>query len=174
MLKYKDYTLKAHLKWRTYVENKLIELRAIFEGDDYQQDYYFKVLNGKLKYRKGTFGALITHYERFTIDNIEKTTVYRYDVNPSEEEIQKLFNRYDLIGEINKSRSLYQINNLTIHLDKLENGEEYIEVEAKDFEDRYSELELQNQCQQIFENIGISKNDLLTTGYINPLALNRN
>ena len=55
---------------------------------------------------------------------------------------------------------------MTIHLDKLENGEEFIEVEAKDFEDLYSELELQNQCQQIFENIGISKDELLTTGYI--------
>ena len=166
MLNYKDFTLKACLKNRIIVEQKLLDLGAIFQGEDYQQDYYFRVSNGKLKYRKGTLGTLITHYERFSIDKIEKTTVYRYDVNPSEEEVQKLYDRFDLIGELHKIRSLYQMNNLTIHLDKLENGEEFIEVEAKDFEDLYSELELQNQCQQIFENIGISKDELLTTGYI--------
>jgi predicted adenylyl cyclase CyaB len=166
MLKYKDFTLKAFLKSRAKIEQKLLELGARFEGDDYQQDYYFKVSNGKLKYRKGTLGTLITHYERFSIVDIEKTKVYRYDVNPTEEEVQKLYNSFDIVGEIHKSRSLYQINNLTIHLDKLENGEEYIEVEAKDFEELYTELELQNQCQQIFEKIGISQNELLTTGYI--------
>lgn len=166
MLNYKDFTLKARLKNRKLVEQKLHDFGAIFQGEDYQQDFYFRVPYGKLKYRKGTLGNLITHYERFSIDNIEKTTVYRYEVNPSEDEVQKLYDRFDLIGEINKNRSLYQINNLTIHLDKLENGEEFIEVEAKDFEERYSELELQNQCQQIFSTIGISKEELLPTGYI--------
>lgn len=166
MLNYKDFTLKARLKNRKIVEQKLLAFGAIFQGEDDHQDFYFRVPYGKLKYRKGTLGNLITHYERFSIDNIEKTTVYRYEVNPTEDEIQKLYDRFDLIGEINKNRSLYQINNLTIHLDKLENGEEFIEVEAKDFEECYSELELQNQCQQIFSTIGISKEELLPTGYI--------
>ena len=93
MVNYKDFTLKARLKNRSAVEQKLLELGAILEGDDYQQDYYFRILNGKLKYRKGTLGTLITHYERFSIDKIEKTTVYRYDVNPSENEVKKLYDR---------------------------------------------------------------------------------
>jgi predicted adenylyl cyclase CyaB len=167
MLTYKDFTLKAHLNSRSEIEQKLIELGARFEGEDYQLDYYFKVSTGKLKYRKGTLGTLITHYERFSIDNIEKTAVYRYDINPSEEEVRQLYTNFDLVGEIQKSRSLYQINNLTIHLDKLENGDEFIEVEAKDFEELYTELDLQNQCHQLFEKMGISKNELLKTGYVN-------
>ena len=89
MLNYKDFTLKACLKNRIIVEQKLLDLGAIFQGEDYQQDYYFRVSNGKLKYRKGTLKTLITHYERFILDNIEKTSVYRYDINPSEEDVKK-------------------------------------------------------------------------------------
>ena len=166
MLNYLDCTLKARIQHVEDLTCRLIELGAQYMGLDRQHDTYFEVPHGKLKYRKGTLGTLITHYERTVVDLVEKTQVYRYDVNPSEDEVKKLYDRFDLIGEIHKSRSLYQKNNLTIHLDKLENGEEFIEVEAKDFEDLYSELELQNQCQQIFENIGISKDELLTTGYI--------
>lgn len=166
MVNYKDFTLKAHLRDRTSVEQKLLEFGAEFRGVDDQQDIYFKVLNGKLKYRKGTLGTLITHYERFSMDNIEKTTVYRYDINPTQEQIQELFSNFDIIGEIEKSRTLYQINNLTIHLDQFDNGVDFIEVEAKDFEEIYSDVALQNQCRQIFDYIGISKDDLLETGYI--------
>ena len=167
MLNYKDCTLKPYLKNRVSVEEKLIELGAVYDGIEYQQDFYFRVSNGKLKYRKGTLKTLITHYERFILDNIEKTSVYRYDINPSEEDVQKLFSNYDVIGQVSKSRSLFQLNNITIHLDKLENGEEFIEVEAKDFDERFDELVLKNQCLLLFEDLRISYQEHLPTGYLN-------
>ena len=166
MLNYKDFTLKALHNNREKLEMKLVELGSQFLGEDYQQDYYFKISKGKLKFRKGTLGTLITHYERILVDNMEKTIVYRYDINPLEEDIQRLFTSCELIGETQKLRKLYQLKNVTIHLDELLNGQNYIEVEAKDFDDSYTELELRKQCQFLFEQLSVKESDLLETGYM--------
>ena len=168
MLKYKDFTLKARLYEMDVFEQKLLKLEAKYLGEDYQQDYYFKIATGKLKFRKGTIGTLITHYERILVDKMEKTIVYRYEVNPTDLQIQHLYASNEFIGETKKNRKLYQLHNMTFHLDELSNGERYIEVEAKDFDDSYTENELQNQCLSIFEQLGVKKFDLIETGYMKP------
>ena len=121
MLNYKDVTQKARLANADVIASALIVMGASFVGEDHQQDTYFRVQNGKLKYRRGTLGALITHYERIALGSLEKTHVYRYDVNPSE---------------------------------------------AKDYSNSFSEMDLQSQCQVLFEKLGIASDDLRQTGYL--------
>ncbi len=166
MLNYLDCTLKARIKHVEDLTCRLIELGAQYMGLDRQHDTYFEVPHGKLKYRKGTLGTLITHYERTVVDLVEKTQVYRYDVNPSEDEIRKLFLNFKVVGETEKSRTLYQLNNVTIHLDDLPDGNSFIEVEAKDFGNEKSPSELQSQCLELFQRLGIPKSDYIPTGYL--------
>ena len=166
MLNYQDVTLKARISNVPLLEAHLQAIGARYIGEDQQQDYYFTCSMGKLKYRKGTMGTLITHYERVQLGNAEKTLVYRYDVNPSEEEVQQLFALHAVIGETQKSRKLYQLENSTIHLDVLPSGENFIEVEAKDYAEQFSIPELEEQCQSLFEQLGIKQVDLIQTGYL--------
>lgn len=166
MLNYKDVTQKARLSDADAIASTLLAMGALFVGEDHQHDTYFRVQNGKLKYRKGTRGTLITHYERIAVGPLEKTRVYRYDVNPSEAEVQQLFTTAECIGETLKIRKQYQFQNVAIHLDKLPNGENYIEVEAKDYSNLYAETDLQQQCKALFEKLGISTNALVQTGYL--------
>ena len=97
---------------------------------------------------------------------MEKTHVYRYDVNPTEAEVQQLFVTAERIGETHKIRKQYQFQNVTVHLDELPNGENYIEVEAKDYSNSFSEEDLQSQCKDLFEKLGIASVDLMQTGYL--------
>lgn len=166
MMKYKDFTLKARLYDKDGIHEKLTQLGFKYEGEDYQQDYYFKTPKGKLKYRKGNNSTLIAHYERVQLNNIEKTVVYRYEVNPSELQIQYLFSSKVLLVKHKKNRKLYLSKNVSIHIDELSKEEIYIEIEAKDFNENYTELELQNQCKSIFNELGIIKSNLIKTGYI--------
>ena len=46
-----------------------------------------------------------------SINNTEKTLVYRYEVNPSELQIQYLFSTKELIGKTQKKRKLYKLKN---------------------------------------------------------------
>jgi predicted adenylyl cyclase CyaB len=166
MLKYQDCTLKARIQHVDAITHRLIDLGAQYLGLDMQHDTYFEVPNGKLKYRKGTLGTLITHYERTLVDQVEKTQVYRYDINPSEEELKQLHMNFKVIGETQKSRTLYQFDNLTIHLDELPDGQSFIEVEAKDFDNTKISAELQMQCLELFARMGISESDCIPTGYL--------
>ena len=166
MLNYLDCTLKARIQHVEDLTCRLIELGAQYMGLDRQHDTYFEVPHGKLKYRKGTLGTLITHYERTVVDLVEKTQVYRYDVNPSEDEIRKLLLNFKVVGETEKSRTLYQLNNVTIHMDQLPDGNSFIEVEAKDFENKIIPSELQAQCLELFQRLGIPKSDYIPTGYL--------
>lgn len=166
MLNYKDVTQKARLANADAIASALIAMGASFVGEDHQYDIYFQVQTGKLKFRHGTLSTLITHYERIAVGPWEKTHVYRYDVNLSEAEVQQLFSTAERIGETQKIRKQYQFQNVIIHLDKLPNGENYIEVEAKDYSNSFSEEDLQSQCMNLFEKLGIAEASLLPTGYL--------
>ena len=43
MMKYKDFTLKARLYDKDGIHEKLTQLGFKYDGEDYQQDYYFKL-----------------------------------------------------------------------------------------------------------------------------------
>lgn len=166
MLNYQDVTLKARVSNVEQIEVRLVDVGACYIGEDHQHDIYFTCTVGKLKFRNGTLGTLITHYERILMDCAEKTHVYRYDVNPSEEEVHQLYAMHEVIGETHKIRKLYQLENVSIHLDLLPSGEKFIEVEAKDYAEIFSEEQLKMQCQKLFEDLQLTNVDRLETGYL--------
>ena len=166
MLPYKDFTQKAVLKDVERMRKRILSLEFQFLGEEFQHDFYFKVVRGKLKYRRGSAKNLITHYERILSDNGERTVVYRYDLNPTQEEIQLLKSSNELIGEVRKQREIYCKENIFIHLDVLESGERFIEVEVKDFDKQFSEEELKLSCYTTFLQLGFYPEDLINTGYL--------
>lgn len=165
-LPYKDFTIKARIFNGEKVEETLLSLKAEFIGTDIQTDHYFEIEKGKLKWREAVIENLITHYERFHDSGIERTIVYRYDLNPTEEQIKELSQNRKLIGVIQKQRKIYQWHNVKIHLDKLPNEEEFIEIEAIDRDDRYSVDELKNHCVEVKAMLNIQESDLMKTGYL--------
>lgn len=163
---YKDYTIKARVTSNKVVEEMLAQLHSIFVGIDHQTDIYFKVDRGKLKLRQGTIENLITHYERTHEGDAEKTEVFRYDVNPSAKEIEHLKSTHHQIGVVQKERKIYFVNNIKVHLDKLLNGEEFIELEAIDRENKFTNEELKQQCLDLKNKLGIRESDQVQTGYL--------
>ncbi len=162
---YKDFTLKAKLKDFDATELLIKNMPSEFIGTDYQTDYYFETSKGKLKLRKGTIENLITHYERVVEAGMERTVVYRYDINPREEQINDLANNYKKTGTTKKERKIYLVDNIKIHLDKLPNGDEFIEIETIDVDNKFSSEELKTQCLKIKYLLGIKDEELLSTGY---------
>lgn len=166
MPNYKDFTLKAKLDSFQSIETILKSMEAMCVGVDLQTDYYFNTEVGKLKYRKGTIENLITHYERKVIDGIEKTTVYRYDKNPSPEDINTLKSTHEQIGIVVKERKIFTIENIKIHLDRLPDNQLFIEVEAIDRDVKFTDDELKEQCYSLLAKLFISEDNLIKTGYL--------
>jgi adenylate cyclase class 2 len=163
---YKDYTIKARISSGSLLEEKLNKLNARFVGVDVQTDTYFETTNGKLKLREGTIENLITHYERTLDHGAEKTKVFRYDVNPTKTEIEDLKRSHRQIGIIQKERKIYFIEHIKVHLDKLPNGEEFIELEAIDRLNQFSDDELKGQCLDLKDKLNITESEVIQTGYL--------
>ena len=164
-LPYQDFTLKAKVSNPEKMEKILRELNASFVGTDFQKDIYFNAAKGKLKWRQGSIENLITHYERIDENGLERTVVYQYDLNPTHEQISKLYNDYKVIGFIEKERKIFYLGNVKIHLDKMKDNQTFIEIEAIDREGNQSTDKLRSQCLRIKEKLGIEDVDLIKTGY---------
>lgn len=164
-LPYKDFTIKARLIDLPKVEKKLKVLNAQFLGVDQQKDTYFKVSSGKLKLREGNIENLITHYERIQDNGLEKTIVYRYDVNPTSDDIAKLFDHHEQLGIIQKERRIYFLNAIKIHIDSLPDGNTFIEIECIDRSNSRADDELKKECFDLIMKLGIPESDLIQTGY---------
>ncbi|MEL6535753.1 MAG: CYTH domain-containing protein [Bacteroidota bacterium] len=164
-LRYQDVTLKAQLYELLSVENKLRAMNARFAGVDVQTDTYYEVDRGKLKWRQGTVESLITHYERTEQDGVETTTVFRYDLDPTEEDLYDLRREHRTLGEIHKTRQIFWVGTLKVHLDTLPTGEFFVEIEAIDQCKKVAHATLLEQAHALREQLGISKDDLVPTGY---------
>lgn len=167
MENYQDFTLKAVIKNHEEVWSRLQHLGAEFIGTDHQTDHYFETERGKLKWRQGTIENLITHYERIHEGGLERTIVYRYDVNPGPEAVAELQQRYKPVGIVKKKRSIFWLANVKIHLDTVDQ-DSFIELEAIDRENQFTAAQLQARCRHVQHLIGISDQDIIPTGYLRP------
>ena len=165
-LDYKDYTLKARVIDLDPLHARLKELNATFVGTDYQRDHYFATTKGKLKWRQGTIENLITHYERITEQEAERTIVYRYDLHPTPEDLVQLQKSNELIQIIEKTRHIYLIAHIKIHLDLLPSGDQFLEIEAIDRANQFSHAELTQQCTDLQRELGIPSENRIPTGYL--------
>lgn len=166
-LTYQDFTIKARANSFERVKELLQQLGATRLGMDEQTDTYFKTDKGKLKLRVGTIENLITHYERFLQDGLERTVVYRYDLNPTQHQINELLHRGEQIGQVRKQRAIYLWKNHKIHLDKV--GVEYfVEIETIDRQMLHTQKQLRDLCWELKEKLEICDEDLIPTGYFNP------
>ncbi len=164
-LDYKDYTLKARVTDLDIFHARLKKLNATFVGTDHQRDHYFATTKGKLKWRQGAIENLITHYERIAEQGAERTIVFRYDLHPTPEDIEQLQRSTKLVLVIQKTRHIYLIEHVKVHLDHLPSGDQFIEIEAIDRSNRFSYSELMQHCFDLQQKLGILPENLIPTGY---------
>ena len=164
---YQDFSAKARCANSAQVRCVLHELGARFVGTDHQRDTYYATEYGKLKLREGTLEHLLIHYERRSdASGTEHTRVYRYDHHPTSTQVAAVVAGRPVLGVVEKTRAIYFLGTIKIHLDTFLNGEEFVEVEAIDQEGRYLPEELRQQCLAVLFRFGLTEKDLLTNGYL--------
>jgi len=162
---YKDFTVKVRVTYPEEVERKLMALKAEFMGEYEQTDHYFSATKGKLKWRKGNIENVIMHYERVSEGGVERTVVYRYDVNPTESDIDALKQHHQALGAVKKKRRIFYLSHVKIHLDEF-CGEHFLEIEAIDEHNVFSYDQLKVHCRAIQQQLGFSDQDVIPTGYL--------
>jgi adenylate cyclase class IV len=167
----KSIEIKAICSDLNRIEKILVENEAEFLGIDHQIDTYFKVQNGRMKLREGNIENYLIHYLRPNQEGPKKSIITIYKNTPQSTLKKLLETSLGVLTVIDKERKIYFIDNVKFHLDKVENIGTFIEIEALDKMDLFSELDLKNQCEKYMDLFEIKDSNLVSHSY-SDLALN--
>ena len=135
-----------------------------------QEDYYFYVPNGRLKLRltQANKGQLI-YYDR-PDEHGPKVSNYKiYETDVPDRLLELLGSSYGIRSTVRKKRYLYIFNRTRIHLDKVKDLGNFIELEVVlGAGDSYEEGK--TEAQYLIERLGIEKQDLVSCSYIDLLG----
>lgn len=166
----KSIEIKAICSDLNRIEKILVENEAEFLGIDHQIDTYFNVQNGRMKLREGNIENYLIHYLRPNQEGPKKSIITIYKNTPQSTLKKLLETSLGVLTVIDKERKIYFIDNVKFHLDKVENIGTFIEIEALDKMDLFSELDLKNQCEKYMDLFEIKDSNLVSHSY-SDLAL---
>ncbi len=160
-----NFEIKAKLKDRANVEHRLRALGAKCLWTLRQMDTFFNVPRGWLKLREadGRPPELIA-YERSTEVAGPRSSFYEVMALKDLEGWKRLLGRVLPVDRIvKKERTLWIYQHTRVHLDRVEQLGEFLELETvvEGISDREAHLE----TQRLLETLGIERSDLIAVPY---------
>ncbi len=140
---------------------------ARFEGEDHQVDTYFKVSNGRLKLREGNIENSLIFYSRPNQAGPKQSDVVMSAVPPNSELRSVLAKALGVLTTVDKRREIYFVENVKVHLDRVEGLGQFLEVEA--IGDKSETGRLREQCEAFLREFGVCQTDLLQGSYSDML-----
>ena len=157
--------IKAKCKSIVIIKGILDANNADFKGVDHQIDTYFKVPNGRMKFREGNIENSLIHYDRPNQAGPKKSNYVLYHPHPDSSLKQLLTQANGILVVVDKLRSIYFIANVKFHVDEVKGLGHFMEIEAIDSDDSIGEEKLLEQCQFYLNLLGIQNDDLIENSY---------
>jgi len=104
--------IKARCKNPVTIKEILASRNADFKGVDHQIDTYFKVSNGRMKFREGNIENSLIHYNRPNQAGPKKSDYILYHPQPDSSLKQLLTQANGILVVVDKLRSIYFIENV--------------------------------------------------------------
>lgn len=155
---------RDHVRIREILKLK----NARFVGDDHQIDTYFRVPQGRLKLREGDIENALIFYSRPNQAGPKQSDVALAKVPPQSDLRPVLTKALGVLVAVDKRREIYFVENVKIHLDRVEGLGEFVEVEAIGSADETAKLRV--QCEAFLGEFGLSDTDLIEGSYSDMLA----
>lgn len=157
--------IKAQCEAPNDIRNILKERGAEFKGIDHQIDTYFNVPKGRLKLREGNIELTLIHYHRPNQagPKLSEVSLYKPKADPALKAV--LTSAIGVLTVVDKQREIYFIDNVKFHIDVVQGLGNFMEIEAIDEEDKFTNEELLNQCQHYMALFGIQETNLIDLSY---------
>ena len=160
--------IKARMKDINKLRSKVLDLNPRYIGIDQQTDTYFNTLKGRLKLRESSLsGPYLIPYLR-NDQSGPKSSVYQKIHVPNPQDVKYLL--CELLGcrvTVIKSREIFLLDNIRIHLDRVDRLGQFVEFEAvMDSNGRDEDAEAK-KLTDLMNQLGIEQNDLISVSYEN-------
>lgn len=164
-----NFEIKAICNNVLLVKTVLEQHKAKFIGTDHQIDTYFNCVNGRLKLREGNIERNLIYYERSN-DNVPKASkVQLFRLQETLTIKTMLSQALGIKVIVEKHREIYFIDNVKIHIDKVFNLGNFIEIEAIDTDGTIPLLTLQTQCNFFINAFELNSSNFLSLSYSDML-----
>lgn len=143
----------------------LVAAGARCVGTDHQVDLYYPCAHGRFKLREGTIEHALIHYERPNVDGIKPCAVTMTRL-PAEVALADVLTA--ALGEpqrVAKVREIWYLDNVKIHLDRVDPLGTFLEIEALDLDGTRGEAALRAQCEELMARLGVDRSQLLALSY---------
>lgn len=157
--------IKAAVTEPFKVRKILQQEQARFIGVDFQTDVYFNVPHGRLKLRRGNIENALIYYDRDDERGPSSSRILIQQLSSGNNLLDILTQSNGILAEVKKEREIYFINNVKIHLDKIDGLGNFVEIEAISREKRHNEKSLQEQCRYYIHLLDIREEDLISESY---------
>ena len=168
------FEFKVRSNHNVELEQKLLQLKAHFAGEDHQTDTYFNVSYGRLKLREGNIENALIHYCRPDVLGSKPSNVELYQHQPGKNLKEILATALGIKIIVSKKRRIWFVKNVKIHFDQVEGLGEFLEVEAIDEDGSLSIEKLQDQCNSFAALFEIKKEDYIAYSYSDLLIQKEN
>ncbi|MCI4671414.1 MAG: class IV adenylate cyclase [Bacteroidia bacterium] len=157
--------IKARTDKYLHIKEVLESHNALYKGLDHQIDTYYQVSGGRLKLRQGNIEKSLIFYERSDQEGPKASHVSLYHPQ-KDQDLKALLGRALGVWRIvDKKREIYFVDNVKIHLDRVEGLGSFVEIEAIDSDGSIGEEKLREQCNYFMEKFEILESDLLSNSY---------
>lgn len=161
--------IKAHCHNLNNIRDIIRKLDHRFVGLDHQTDHYYHVPEGRLKLRNGSIEKNLIYYQRRNRKGPKLSRVKLCKIHDPDRLNALLSNALGVKAVVDKEREIYFVGNVKIHLDTVKNLGAFIEIEAIDENELFTDEELQRQCEHLMIMFKINKNDLVSGSYSDML-----
>jgi adenylate cyclase class 2 len=148
-----------HARLREILKSK----NAQFAGEDHQIDSYFRVPRGRLKLREGAIQNALVFYHRPNQAGPKQSNVVLAKLPVQSDVLEVLTKALGVMAVVDKRREIYFVDNVKIHLDRVEGLGEFVEVEAIGALNEVAEL--REQCTAFQGEFGIKQEDFIEGSY---------
>ena len=160
-----NFEFKATVNELKKIEELLLPLQPAYKGEDHQTDTYFKVPSGRLKLREGNVENALIHYQRSNHATAKQSNVWLYQHQPKAGLKELLTAALGVLVVVEKTRRIYFVDNVKIHLDHVEELGSFVEVEAIDISGNLGLPALQRQCARFEQLFHIKPTQFVAASY---------
>ena len=156
---------KARTDNGTALEEKLLSLKPLYIGEDYQKDTYYNVPVGRLKLREGNIENALIWYQREDVAGAKQSDILLYKHAPDDALKKILLKLHGIKVVVDKVRKIYFVENVKFHFDRVEGLGSFLEVEAIDSTGEIGIEKLKKQCDFYIEFFEIKPDDFMKISY---------
>ena len=133
---------------------------------DRQIDTYFRVPHGRLKLREGTVEHALIHYHRPDTADPKRSDVTLVPTGSDASALKMaLTAALGVLVVVDKTREIYFVDNVKVHLDRVVGLGTFVEVEAIADDTHQTEEVLRAQCERMLAALGVREADLIAVSY---------